>query len=257
MPHHLSTFSSQFSPPPAARHYHPTLSIWLSVDPMADKYPGVSPYAYCGNNPVRLKDPDGRDIIDVDQKTGRTTITKQEGDDILRCGEKTKDLKGNGVYREALEAGEKEGNNGGTLLVGMSKSNARTTFNFMADNTNVEWGYLETKSEDGSLHYTVGSAHSDETESLVFSKAMEAKERIVLRYDHNHIVTTNPGLLDWAPSTPESAAKEQYVDTDAWNDLMEKNPKVTLGIRYSGETKTFIDKGSITNAYPYIRKFMK
>ena len=39
------------------RHYHPTLSIWLSVDPMSDKYPGVSPYVYCGNNPVRLVDP--------------------------------------------------------------------------------------------------------------------------------------------------------------------------------------------------------
>ncbi|MBR0054576.1 MAG: hypothetical protein IJP65_04645 [Bacteroidales bacterium] len=46
---------------PAARHYHPTLSIWLSVDPMADKYPGVSPYAYCANNPVRLVDPNGRE----------------------------------------------------------------------------------------------------------------------------------------------------------------------------------------------------
>ncbi len=43
------------------RHYHPTLSIWLSVDPMADKYPGVSPYVYCANNPVRLVDPDGED----------------------------------------------------------------------------------------------------------------------------------------------------------------------------------------------------
>ena len=48
--------------PPPARHYHPTLSIWLSVDPMADKYPSTSPYVYCGNNPVRLVDPDGRDI---------------------------------------------------------------------------------------------------------------------------------------------------------------------------------------------------
>ena len=47
---------------PAARHYHPTLSIWLSVDPMADKYPGVSPYVYCGNNPVKLVDPDGREV---------------------------------------------------------------------------------------------------------------------------------------------------------------------------------------------------
>ena len=37
-----------------------TLSIWLSVDPMADKYPGVSPYTYCANNPVKLVDEDGR-----------------------------------------------------------------------------------------------------------------------------------------------------------------------------------------------------
>ena len=52
---------------PAARHYHPSLSIWLSVDPMADKYPSTSPYTYCANNPVRLVDPDGRDWYeDVD-----------------------------------------------------------------------------------------------------------------------------------------------------------------------------------------------
>ena len=62
MPHHLSTSSPTFPPPPAARHYHPALSIWLSVDPMSDKYPSTSPYVYCGNNPVRLVDPDGRDI---------------------------------------------------------------------------------------------------------------------------------------------------------------------------------------------------
>ena len=33
----------------------------MSVDPMSDKYPSLSPYAYCGNNPVMLVDPDGRD----------------------------------------------------------------------------------------------------------------------------------------------------------------------------------------------------
>ena len=29
------------------------------MDPMADKYPGISPYAYCAWNPVMLVDPDG------------------------------------------------------------------------------------------------------------------------------------------------------------------------------------------------------
>ena len=31
---------------------------------MSDKYPGVSPYTYCANNPVKLVDPDGRELDD-------------------------------------------------------------------------------------------------------------------------------------------------------------------------------------------------
>ena len=46
-----------------ARYYDSDLMTgWLSVDPMADKYPGLSPYAYCAWNPVKLVDPDGREI---------------------------------------------------------------------------------------------------------------------------------------------------------------------------------------------------
>ena len=41
---------------------HELMTMWLSVDPMADKYPGISPYAYCAWNPVKLVDPDGREI---------------------------------------------------------------------------------------------------------------------------------------------------------------------------------------------------
>ena len=49
-----------------ARYYDSDiLTGWLSVDPMADKYPSLSPYAYCGWNPVRLVDPDGEDIVIV------------------------------------------------------------------------------------------------------------------------------------------------------------------------------------------------
>ncbi len=42
---------------------HELMTMWLSVDPMADKYPNISPYAYCAWNPVKLVDPDGRDVV--------------------------------------------------------------------------------------------------------------------------------------------------------------------------------------------------
>ena len=45
-----------------ARYYDSDiLTGWLSVDPLADKYPNISPYAYCAWNPVKLVDPDGED----------------------------------------------------------------------------------------------------------------------------------------------------------------------------------------------------
>ena len=46
-----------------ARYYDSEKINWLSVDPLSDKYPSMSPYAYCVNNPVILVDPDGRDGV--------------------------------------------------------------------------------------------------------------------------------------------------------------------------------------------------
>ena len=46
-----------------ARQYAPLLPLWNRVDPLAEKYYGVSPYAYCANNPVTFVDPDGRNPI--------------------------------------------------------------------------------------------------------------------------------------------------------------------------------------------------
>lgn len=38
--------------------------MWTSVDPLAEKYYHISPYAYCGGNPVMLVDPDGKQVWD-------------------------------------------------------------------------------------------------------------------------------------------------------------------------------------------------
>ena len=46
-----------------ARYYDPRTSLWLSTDPMELKYPNISSYAYCANNPITFIDPSGSIIL--------------------------------------------------------------------------------------------------------------------------------------------------------------------------------------------------
>ena len=46
-----------------ARMYDPATAVWLSQDPMAEKYPSLSPYSYCAGDPVNLVDPDGMNPV--------------------------------------------------------------------------------------------------------------------------------------------------------------------------------------------------
>ena len=54
--HGLDEYDSQ------ARMYYPAIMRTTTIDPLAEKYYSISPYAWCGNNPVNRIDPDGRDI---------------------------------------------------------------------------------------------------------------------------------------------------------------------------------------------------
>ncbi|MDR0541833.1 MAG: hypothetical protein LBH19_06435 [Dysgonamonadaceae bacterium] len=44
-----------------ARGLHAAKMRFDTMDPLAEKYPEISPYAYCGNNPVNRIDPTGMD----------------------------------------------------------------------------------------------------------------------------------------------------------------------------------------------------
>ena len=59
---------------------HELMTMWLSVDPMMDKYPNVSPYAYCVWNPVKLIDTDGRFGTEFDSNARGT----QEGTGLTK-----------------------------------------------------------------------------------------------------------------------------------------------------------------------------
>ena len=63
-----------------ARYYNPDLSLWLSVDPMCDKCPSLSPYNYCAWNPMKIVDPDGREIWKPDSEGN---LIAEQGDNAI------------------------------------------------------------------------------------------------------------------------------------------------------------------------------
>ena len=60
--HGLNEYDSQ------ARMYYATIMRTTTMDPLAEDYYHISPYAWCGNNPIAFIDPDGRSFSDFDEE---------------------------------------------------------------------------------------------------------------------------------------------------------------------------------------------
>ena len=133
---------------------HELTTMWLSVDPMADKYPSISPYAYCAWNPVKLVDPEGRDVWEVSED-GHVTRTSDDGgvkkQTINYANGHTSTLEGDyyhGIFSSLSEEKEipddahKLSSHLGEEQQGAAMANV---FYDMATNTNVEWRLDYTK----------------------------------------------------------------------------------------------------------------
>ncbi len=70
------------------RNYAFNIGRFLRPDPMQDKYPGISPYAYVANNPLKYVDPDGRLLWKVVTKglkvAGRAYDAAKKGKSLLK-----------------------------------------------------------------------------------------------------------------------------------------------------------------------------
>ena len=146
----------QFSPPPE-RHYNSALSIWFSVDPMSDKYPSTSPYTYCANNPVKLVDPNGRDIYEFDENGNYIQSISHEYDIVRIINNKTGDVIQSQEYEKGtifqletdISVNTKDSElQSANLFQVHSIESATSIFEFVATNTYVEWGLVQDANND-------------------------------------------------------------------------------------------------------------
>ena len=86
---------------------------WLSVDPLADKYPNISPYAYCMWNPVNYIDPDGKWSVSVHAFSDRAKspyavykVHNRRGDVVWQTVVKVKGWRGSKYRNRKITNGD-------------------------------------------------------------------------------------------------------------------------------------------------------
>ena len=170
---------------------HELMTMWLSVDPMADKYPSISPYAYCAWNPVKLVDPDGNDWYQNELTGCIYYNSKVKGADAAGTGamkgEGWKYLGTNGMFST-------DGFHNSDLDI-VRRNNGKMNYN--------EW----TKSFDMEL-----SLDGDKAKSVMKSVGYKQVPTQVIQYDNTYEMRM--------PGSPEG----KYIDFDCGSriDYVEK-----------------------------------
>ena len=208
---------------------HELMTMWLSVDPMADKYPGISPYAYCAWNPVKLVDPDGNDWYDVAEDG---TITRNEEKsqqekyknvDVLHSTysrRTSKEFK-KGTLGKISSSMNLDGSIGQCLEFGENSTTRDQieVFMFCADNSNVEYsliglningnerGFLTTSHDlyfqDGNSSDDYGSAFTKHQ-----NKFGANNPDLLIFHIHNHWAN---GTNGYGPSDEDRNFKEAVL----------------------------------------------
>ena len=152
-----ATFGTPYSDY-GARQYSSASGRWLAVDPLAEKYYDISPYAFCNNNPVNFVDPNGKDVWVI---SSNGIIIWVKGSDEHRLY--SIDSEGNRSTdyievkdREILDtlANKKD------IAYYTSFSNIDDIFKvflFASDNSNVEWALHRGQGNS----YTIGTKHDE------------------------------------------------------------------------------------------------
>jgi len=216
-----------------ARYYNSDISIWLSVDPLSDKYPNLTPYAYCANNPIKLVDPNGEEIYEFDENGKYIKTSGEEGsaDQILIRKTDGSIVAGkeyaNGTIKNDFTRSIKQ-ENGNSVDVSFLKikgdQNAEEAFEFVADNTSVEWSLTN-----------VGAASGDKGISYLSNsqeKSHEGSAGYIIEHDWN--------IRGHIHSQPNRELTPSKSDCDAAFDLQVKMGKeVQTKIYSSGKYREY------------------
>ena len=174
---------------------------WMSVDPMADKYPGWSPYNYCMNNPAILIDPTGEEvyvtIYEVDEN-GRTHLRRLRYQDNKLHYENGDEYTGNDKFADAVLTNLNkisEGANGSLLI------------NYLVNSTREVDIQRVQKGGNAYADYVVGFNIDKQTDTFTENGYTAAPFYVSLGHELAHAADDMMGLLDQGTWATEEGQK--------------------------------------------------
>ena len=153
-----------------ARYYDPRVSLWLNVDPLAEKYPHVSPYTYTLNNPIKFIDPDGRESEKVDDIIIKGNKSK-EAFDQLQSSTKLK-LKMNNTGKVTAE-GKARTDADKKLLEAITDTNVIVQINATSSNFTEDGKWYVGGAYRGSSVGTDGKTYTTQTVNPEMTKTID------------------------------------------------------------------------------------
>ena len=205
-----------------ARHYDPIVPRFTTIDPMAEKNSSVSPYSYCGGNPINRVDPTGMDEWEINKRGEIVNRIKTKEHDAFYIVNKNKD----GIYEREYSVdnkGNKKYNSisfkYGTIesqrSISYNKSDSydiyqvrgddtgEKLFTFLSDNISVKPGQVEftltqsgIKGSSGLNFITTGHMRGSEPGFKYLFEGQLVNGYILRNVIHSHPIGKNAGRND-------------------------------------------------------------
>ena len=219
-----------------ARYYASDISVWLSVDPLSDKYPSTSPFMYVLGNPIKFIDPNGMNHDDWEFNIETGKLTKVDDTDVdivyaVKTDDNGKDVRtGDKVTfdSEVMTVGDdlgksEEGMHKNRISVSNTKDGEKL-FKFFKEQSgkNQEWSLINYKYSDNSpasLVSTSGHLKKEETGAATLAIIINNPLVRILKLDHCH------------PSV-ETGYKSSKGDRDTRDVILKNNPNAQINIHF-------------------------
>ena len=207
-----------------ARWYYPAICRTTTMDPLAEKYYSTSPYAWCGNNPIMNVDLDGMDVWELDANGEMIHHRQNSQVDSLYVTNSYGKTSGMEFERGTIQdmstnhelAIEKEDHISPISLDLWNISteeHAKTIFEFFADNTDVEWSWINSSKSNDSQYFLTTIHQKDKEAGASY---LLNRKFIINKHVHSH------------PSSPQPSKADK-----SWaNILFQHNPNAVLQIYY-------------------------